>query len=155
MGLFIRSGIGESILLIPVPSIDNCCIGTVEFVKVFVQLWTGLSAPKCIVIAKGYGEDSDRPISGQVWVVTRIASLVEGVEVTLEPWYLSVVSDPNPYLADFTLSCFTFGQSNKNGLARFVLFKISIESISGQFLHKMSVGHKDRSIEHCNSQMGQ
>lgn len=53
MGLFIRSGIGESILLIPVPSINNCCIGTVEFVKAFVQLWTGLSAPKCIVIANG------------------------------------------------------------------------------------------------------
>ncbi len=65
MRLFIRSGIGESILLIPVPSIDDCCIGTVEFVKVFVQLWTALLAPKCIVIAKIYREDSDRPISGQ------------------------------------------------------------------------------------------
>lgn len=75
--------------------------------------------------------------------------------MTLEPWCLSVVSDPSPYLADFAFSCFTFGQSNKNGLARWVLFKISVESIPGQFLHKMSVGHEDRSIEHCNSQPGQ
>ena len=116
MGLFIRSGIGESILLIPVPSINNCCIGTVEFVKVFVQLWTGLSAPKCIVIAKGYGEDSDRPISEEGWVVTRIASLVEGVEVTLEPWYLSVVSDPNPYLADSTLLALPLANRTRMGL---------------------------------------
>lgn len=64
MGLFIWSGVGESVLLIPVPSVENRCMGTVEVVKVFIQLWTGLLVPKYLVIAKRYGADSYRPVSG-------------------------------------------------------------------------------------------